>query len=107
MAAIPSEVTGVIRRYIDIIKGDIAIDRVILFGSYAKGTYHKDSDIDLAIISPDYRDADFIDNMTKLLCKTSGLDADIQPVPFSVEDYQEPVGIMEEILRTGIELQIA
>ncbi|GAF27399.1 predicted nucleotidyltransferases [Moorella thermoacetica Y72] len=34
-------------------KNNIRVDRAILFGSYASGKARKDSDIDVAIISPD------------------------------------------------------
>jgi len=39
----------VISEYLSIISSEIAIEKVFLFGSYAKGTYHKDSDIDIAV----------------------------------------------------------
>jgi len=37
-------------KYTDSIRSRYHIENVILFGSFAKGTYHADSDIDLAII---------------------------------------------------------
>lgn len=86
---------------------NIKIEKVILFGSYAKGTQRKDSDIDLAIISPDFKEEECIKNMTLLLCKANLLKVDIQTIPFSIEEYNEPKGIMEEILNTGIELKVA
>ncbi|MEK7065277.1 MAG: nucleotidyltransferase domain-containing protein [Patescibacteria group bacterium] len=36
-------------------KQGVPIKNAYLFGSWAKGTEHKDSDIDLAIISPSFR----------------------------------------------------
>jgi uncharacterized protein len=35
-------------------KKSLRVDRVILFGSYAHGKPHKDSDLDIAVISPDF-----------------------------------------------------
>ena len=107
MAEIPSEIIDLINNFIDLVKDDIKIEKVILFGSYAKGSYNKDSDIDLAIISPDFKEEDCIDNMSILLCIASKLKADIQTLPFSIEEYEEPIGIMEEILKTGVELKVA
>ncbi len=37
------------RKYIDSVNKKFPIESVILFGSYAKGTYHKDSDINKLI----------------------------------------------------------
>lgn len=108
MVKIPSEVMNVIDDFIKLLQEEnIKIEKVILFGSYAKGTQRKDSDIDLAIISPDFKEEDCIKNMTLLLCKANLLKVDIQTIPFSIEEYNEPKGIMEEILNTGIELKVA
>ena len=108
MVKIPSNIINIIENFIQLLKEEnIIIEKVILFGSYAKGTYRDDSDIDLAIISPNFKEEDCIENMTLLLCKANILKADIQTIPFSVEEYNNPKGIMEEILNTGIELQVA
>ena len=107
MVKIPSEIMELIQKYIDLIKRDVRIEKVILFGSYAKGTFQKGSDIDLAIISPDFKEEECIENMTTLLCIANVIKADIQSVPFSIAEYNEPKGIMEEILRTGVELKVA
>ena len=105
MANIPSEIIELIEVFIKSIERDnIKIEKVILFGSYAKENHNKNSDIDLAIISPDFKEGDYIENMSKLLLKACEIGADIQTLPFSVEEYNEPIGIMEEILRTGIEI---
>jgi uncharacterized protein len=37
-------------RYADAVKSKYGFVKIILFGSYAKGNYHKDSDIDVAVI---------------------------------------------------------
>ena len=108
MAQIPSEIIKLIEEFIKLVKEDnIQIEKVILFGSYAKGNYSNGSDIDLAIISADFREKDCIDNMSNLLLKANKLKADIQTIPFSIEEYNDPKGIMEEILNTGIELKVA
>lgn len=36
------------------IKG-LKLDKIVLFGSYAKGNHHRESDIDLLIVSRDFR----------------------------------------------------
>jgi predicted nucleotidyltransferase len=108
MAQIPNEVIETIGKFILSVKEDnIRIEKVILFGSFANGNYNNDSDIDLAIISPDFKEHEQIKNMSSLLLKASKMKADIQTLPFSMAEYNDPVGIMEEILNTGIELNIA
>ena len=108
MVEIPSEIIELIQDFIDLVKEDnIQIEKVILFGSYAKGDFSKDSDIDLAIISPDFKENQLIENMARLLLKAAKIKADIQTIPFSVDEYNNPIGIMEEIIKTGIELKVA
>ena len=44
-----------IEKFIDILlKNNIRVNKVILFGSYAKGNTHIYSDIDLAVVSSDF-----------------------------------------------------
>ncbi|MCI9016919.1 MAG: hypothetical protein HFJ53_07140 [Clostridia bacterium] len=45
--------------------------------------------------------------MSFLLIKISGLGIDLQPQAFTVEDYQNPEGVVKEILNTGIEIKVA
>ncbi|MCL2154712.1 MAG: nucleotidyltransferase domain-containing protein [Leptospirales bacterium] len=105
MAKIPSEIIELIDKFVKSVKEDnIEVYKVILYGSYAKGTYNQHSDIDLAIISPNFKEGECIKNVSRLLLKAAKLKADIQTMPFSIEEYQSPLGLMEEILNTGIEI---
>lgn len=46
--------TRLTKQYIQSLRDDgIRIHRVLIFGSRVKGTHHTDSDLDVAIISPD------------------------------------------------------
>lgn len=49
------EIRKVILRFVNALtaKG-IRVEKVVLYGSYAHGKNHLDSDVDLAIISPDF-----------------------------------------------------
>ena len=44
-----------------------------MFGSYAKGTEHKDSDIDIAVITDDIK-TDTFDEEVKLMILRKGID---------------------------------
>ena len=108
MVEVKSEVIELIEEFIKLVRAEnIVIDKVILFGSYAKGTNRADSDIDLAIVSRDFTEENCIDIMSLLLSKANLLKVDIQTIPFSIEEYNSPKGIMEEIINTGIELKVA
>ena len=57
----------IIHQYLTILKeNNLNYIRVYLYGSYAKGNYKKDSDIDLAIVSDDFS-GDVIDDQLLLM----------------------------------------
>ncbi len=102
MAKEPIEVT--INKYLEALKkNNTQVQRVILYGSYANGKADKDSDIDLAIISPDLGHDSF-DEAIRLRKLTHGIDLDISPRPYSERQYQEAKKgdfLYDEIIKKG------
>lgn len=92
-----------VKEYIDLLKREIHVDRVILFGSFAKGNPKPYSDIDLAIFSRDFKDKDEIKNMQYLFKKTCAVDTSIEPHPYHPKDIKKPPrgSLLFEIIRTG------
>ena len=94
-----------IKNYVEDVKNAMPIDRVFLFGSYAKGNADKHSDIDLCFISSSFENQDTIE-IVKILFrmtrKYKGMD--IQPIIFSMSDLETDNPFVKEILRTGKEL---
>ena len=78
------------------------VKKVFLFGSYAKGTPHKDSDIDLAIIFESLSDS--FDMQVELMKMRRKFDTRIEPHPFSESDFNESNPIANEILKNGVEI---
>ena len=102
MAKKPIEVS--IKKYLETLRArNIRIKKAILYGSYANGKADKDSDIDLAIISPDFGNDSF-DEAIMLRKLTRGIDLDISPRPYSIKQYQEAKKgdfLYDEIIRKG------
>jgi len=97
------EILNTINEYIEEIKKHYNIDSVILFGSYAKGNIHEDSDIDVAVIIEDFEDA--IDIMAELMGLTWDIDARIEPHPIRKKDFEEVSDpFVEEVINTGIKV---
>jgi len=93
-----------IKRYLETLRTkNIKVKKAILYGSCASGGNDKDSDIDLAIISPDFgRDRFGEALMLKKL--TRDIDMDISPRPYSVEQYQKARQgdfLFDEIIQKG------
>jgi predicted nucleotidyltransferase len=81
----------------------INVEKVILFGSYAKGTYNEWSDIDLAVVSNDFKGIRLIDK-ENMVSAISAVDYDISPLPYRPEDFTEDDLFVKEIIQSGIRI---
>jgi predicted nucleotidyltransferase len=106
---VDTETRQIIERFVDTLaKKGIRIEQVILYGSYASGNLHSGSDLDLAIVSPDFGNDRFEEG--KLLLQTAWrVDPRLQPVPISSEAFKKDtwVPLIHEIREKGIEIKAA
>ncbi len=106
---VDTETRQIIRRFVDTLaKKGIRIEQVILYGSYASGNLHSGSDLDLAIVSPDFGKDRFEEG--KLLLQTAWrVDPRLQPVPISSEAFEKDtwLPLIHEIREKGIEIKAA
>lgn len=86
--------------YIDSISNKYSIRQAILFGSFAKGTNHDDSDIDIDIIVNN--EVDIIDTQIELMKLRRKIDLRIEPHPFMTSDFNQSNPVVNEILKYGI-----
>ena len=93
-----------IHDYLSKLDGKISIDKVILFGSYAKGTETKLSDIDLLIISKDLPE-DTPKGMNGYYLDTlvEDFDPSLEVIAIHPNKLNHPItkGFFEEIFKTG------
>lgn len=75
-----------------------------LYGSYARGAAKDWSDIDLAIISPDF--GDMFEERLELMRLAVSMDDRIEPHPFRPEEFNDNQPLASEIRRTGIAIDI-
>lgn len=94
-----------VRKFIVLLKKQgIKISRIVLFGSYAKGRSTPDSDIDLAVVSPQFG-RDTIREMILLRKLALGIDSQLEPVPFSPAGFKDQYSsLSREIRRYGIKI---
>lgn len=104
MDSIPKPIQQILNDYVEKISKQIPIKKVIVFGSYAKDSFRSDSDIDIAVFSDYFNTMSRVDGIMYLLMEASDYDIDIEPHAFTVYDYNNPLGIVEEIIKTGVEL---
>ena len=75
--------------------------RIVLYGSYAKGNWTKNSDIDIAVIVKEI-DGDFLLISKQLNRFTRNIDSRIEPI--LIQNGEDRSGFLSTILETGITL---
>ena len=105
MAQIPEDIDNAVREYVSELSKEISIQKAVLFGSYARGNYDKDSDVDLAIFSDYFEGTSRIDGIKFLLARARKYSRlDFQPIAFTYRDYIERDGFAAEVLKEGVEI---
>jgi predicted nucleotidyltransferase len=82
------------------------LERVVLYGSRARGDHRPDSDYDIAIFIKD--PGSFYDESAKLAAITTDILEDtgavISATPFPAGAYRERTGFMHELRKDGLDL---
>jgi uncharacterized protein len=81
-------------------KNNVPVWRLYLYGSYAKNTFHRDSDIDLAVFW-DCDDIDGVDEDVQLRKLSWDIDVRIEPFSFARTDFDEADPFIREIIKSG------
>lgn len=94
-----SEVVNILIKYKTLVSKHFDIDKLILFGSYAKGNQRDDSDIDVAVIVNSI-DQDFFSYAPLLWKLRREIDDRIEPI--LIEKNNDESGFLKEVLTTGL-----
>ncbi|OGI65073.1 hypothetical protein A3H53_00860 [Candidatus Nomurabacteria bacterium RIFCSPLOWO2_02_FULL_40_10] len=102
---IDKKIKNILLRYREIIENSgIPVERMVLFGSYARGQQRKDSDIDICVVSSKLG-KDEMTEMGKLNFLHWKLDNRIEAHPVSSKDYKSiATPFISEIKKYGIEI---
>ncbi|MEJ5308390.1 MAG: nucleotidyltransferase domain-containing protein [Anaerolineae bacterium] len=103
MAEIPSAIKESILQFLSLVRESSHIEAAYLYGSHVRGTANQWSDIDIAIVSPDFTEDKFA-ALVALLRLAAQIDTRIEPVPFAPTDFDPDNPLVSEIQRTGIAL---
>ena len=93
-------IMNIVVRYTDILKKEMKVEKVILYGSYSKGSQREDSDIDVAVVSSHFS-GDMMEDQLKLMKYRRSIDLRIEPMPFLPGEFNESNPFVREIIQTG------
>ena len=95
-----NKVKDIVKRYAELVVSQLLVNKIVLYGSYARGNAKKESDIDIAVIVPkEAVSKNILQDMAKLFTLTRGISSDIEPV--LLIDGEDDSGFQEHILSYG------
>lgn len=93
----------IVKRFINLIVKKFNLKKIIIFGSFARGDYHKGSDLDLIIVG-EFKDR-FIDRIGKII-ELNDSDLEIDVMVYTEEEFQKMIKerrpFIEQALEEGI-----
>lgn len=104
MVRISNRVQKLIDNYITKLEENgFTIKKAFLFGSYAKGNAHENSDIDIALVSDEFEGIRFYDK-DKIRRTTISVSSQLEVLPFKTSDFTDDDPFVKEILETGVRI---
>lgn len=106
---VEKEIVEKVREFVKELKRHkIRVKKVIIYGSRVSGRAHKYSDIDIAVVSPDFGKDSYKEGV-KLFEIASQIDPRIEPVAISIRSYEKDtwIPLIYEIREKGLELKVA
>ena len=97
------ESNKIVKRFINLIIKTFNLKKVIIFGSFARGDYHKGSDLDLIIVG-EFKER-FIDRIGKII-ELNDTNLEIDAMVYTEEEFQKMIKerrpFIEQALEEGI-----
>jgi len=80
----------------------ISVSQIILYGSYAKNRAKEYSDIDVAVVSPDFKKLDLFERQELLSKAHHKFGEPIEPIGLTPEQLKGKKGFVREIAENGV-----
>jgi predicted nucleotidyltransferase len=103
MAQIAPDVLASVERFLAFVRQRLRVEAAYLYGSQAVGSARPWSDIDVAVVSPDFSENLFQERVT-LMQWAAAIDDRIEPQPFTPERFGPNDPLASEISRHGVRL---
>jgi predicted nucleotidyltransferase len=103
VADVPDAIADTVRRFLAALGRSRRIDAAYVYGSHASGSAGPWSDIDVAVVSPDFS-ADLFEEQVALLRLAAAIDDRIEARPFRPSDFGPGHPLVHEILSHGVRI---
>ena len=90
----------IVKRFINLIIKKFNLKKIIIFGSFARGDYHKGSDLDLIIVG-EFKER-FIDRIGKIL-ELNDSDLEIDVMVYTEEELQKMIQEKRPFIQQALE----
>jgi predicted nucleotidyltransferase len=98
-----NDVIALSRQYLEKVRqNNIDVLEAWIFGSYAKGTYNEDSDVDMALVLPD--SAVSFDTDVRLMVLRKGAETLIETHTYRKNDFLVNTPVIAEIKKYGFRI---
>jgi predicted nucleotidyltransferase len=91
-------VISIVQQYANVVTKELSPDAVVLYGSYAKGNPHNDSDIDIAVIFNGFS-GDWLETSKRLWHLRENISLYIEPI--LLDSAEDKSGFVKNIYKTG------
>ncbi len=104
MAKTAVDIKRIVEDYVSRLLPEVRVAKVLLFGSHAHGMADEWSDIDIAVISNDFKKMKPLERFEFLARRRLGCDPSLEPLPFTLDEYETAshLDFLGEIKRTGV-----
>ncbi len=95
-----------LRRFKEALGKRFRVEKMILFGSRARGDHLNLSDVDLIVVSPDFAGMNFLSRI-RAVVQFWEADLPLEVLPYTPEEFQrkkEELGIVAMAVKEGIEI---
>ena len=96
-----------LKKFLNKVKKHYNIKNVIIFGSRARGDYFLDSDVDIILISNDFKDIRFTDRIGNII-EFWNPPIDLEVICYTPEEFEKKkkqIGIVKTAVEEGIEVK--
>jgi len=84
----------------------VRIERMLLFGSRARGEHLLTSDVDIVLVSPDFKEQKFQDRVAMVL-EYWDEDVDLEVLCYTPEEFshkKKQLGIVQQAVKEGVKI---